>query len=97
MGSADYVWIVKYNQVLDDKIFVCKTKACAHAQAEMIVKDNRHRFDEYPEDKPKDEDLQYSRMSDKELLGWWLEYTETAEDIHVEKLVVLSDAVGYQI
>jgi hypothetical protein len=94
MDNVDYVWVVKYNQVLGDILYVCKTEACASGQAEMIVENNRHRFEEYPEDKPREQDLPYSRMSNEELLGWWFEYTEAVEEISVQKLQVLSDVIN---
>ena len=72
------------------------THSMGSNKARVLVKDNRHRFDEYPEDTPRDGDLQYSRMSDEELLGWWFEYTEAGEDISVQKLEILSDVVSNQ-
>ena len=52
MNKPQWVWVVKYNQVLGDIIYVCETEACANEQARLIVKENRFRFDEYPEDRP---------------------------------------------
>ena len=94
MNEMEHVWIVRYDQILGDILYVCKTEACAHAQAEAIVKGNRERFDEYQGDKPRNDELPYSRMNDGELLEWWFEYTETNEDIQIEKLEVLSDTVA---
>ncbi len=96
MSSANCVWVVKYNQILGDVLYVCQTEALATEQARILVRDNRHRFDEYPEDTPRDGEIQYSRMSDEELLGWWFEYTEAGEDISVQKLEILSDVVSEQ-
>jgi len=92
MDSLKYIWVIKYNQVLGDVLYACSTGEVAREKVLMLVNENRHRFNEYPEDRPTENDLQYSRMADDELLGWWFEYTELAEDISIKRVQLLNSA-----